>query len=63
MKRKNTKVHYICPYCIEAIRSHGEKILVGDLVDCDEYYEQHEKEPVCYWCEEPEDELREVVFR
>jgi len=33
----------MCEYCIEAIRSHGEKIYVGD---------QAEDNGKCDWCDE-----------
>ena len=42
----------ICEHCVEAIRSHGEKIIVIQNL-----YE----EGVCKWCEET-DELVEAMF-
>ena len=51
----------LCEYCIEAIRSRGEKLLVGDQYDLE--YEVYADEPqVCEWCGEEADELYEVEW-
>lgn len=43
----------LCESCIEAIRSRGEKVLVGERVyDCDE---SEEEETPCEWCGECDD--------
>ena len=36
----------LCTYCIEAIRSRGEKILISEITHCDS---------VCDWCKEEDD--------
>ena len=52
----------LCKYCIEAIRSRGEKLLVGDQYDLE--YEVYADEPqVCEWCGAEADELYEVEWR
>lgn len=48
----------LCKHCIEAIRSHGEFLLVGEMVhDIDD---AEEMEITCEWCNEYDD-LYEVV--
>ena len=58
----------LCEYCIEAIRSHGEKIFVGEMISQDIDYDEEKEEWVseydepiikCDWCEEPSPELYE----
>lgn len=44
----------VCEYCIQAIRSHGDKLLVG---------EQTETTEVCEWCGEEADEIFEAEWR
>ena len=46
----------LCSWCINGIRSHGEKIYVGDPID------DYENNPECEWCNEDIDELFECVF-
>ena len=46
----------LCGHCIEAIRSRGEKLLVGDIIDTDE-------KSVCDWCDETDDELYECEVK
>ena len=46
---------YLCEYCIEAIKSHGEKVIVGDFHSIDEEIE-------CEWCEE-KDNTYECEFK
>lgn len=39
---------HLCPHCIDAIRSRGEKVFVGERIedtDTDPY-------PICEWCED-----------
>ena len=43
----------ICEHCVEAIRSHGENLIVLQNL-----YE----EGVCEWCEEKTDDLVEAMF-
>ncbi len=31
----------LCTWCINGLRSHGEKVFVGDEIDYDEYYDEH----------------------
>ena len=52
----------LCTWCINGIRSHGEKVYVGDEIDYDEYFETHGKEAVCEWCNEAEVEIHECIF-
>ena len=54
---------WCCGHCINAIRSHGEKIFVGPEMDYDEYEEENGDPPVCEWCEEGDVELFEVEWR
>lgn len=56
------KPMYCCQYCIEAIKSHGEKILIAVNDDLDE----EEEKTVCEWCEEEYDtpyDLTPIYFR
>lgn len=48
----------LCENCIEAIRSRGEKLFVGDPVEKTE-------ETICEWCDDDDEdtELFEVIFR
>ena len=46
----------ICDYCIQAIRSHGEEIFVGDRVSSEE------ENLKCEFCDEEDDELFECLF-
>lgn len=46
----------MCKYCIEARRSHGEKIYVGELVE-------PEAGQQCEFCEEYDDELYECEVK
>lgn len=52
----------LCPRCIDAIRSRGEKVFVGTEIDYDEYRETHGEEATCDWCGEEDVELREVII-
>ena len=52
----------ICTWCINGIRSHGEKIYVGDEIDYDEYFEEHGKEATCDICDELAEQIFECVF-
>ena len=47
----DNQIRRICRHCIEAIRSHGERVLVGEYSDYD----------TCEWCEEP-DEVFDCIF-
>ena len=46
----------LCEHCIEAIRSHGEKVIVLDIVEDSE-------EMACEWCEEDGETLYECELR
>lgn len=58
MKKILKKQFALCPYCIEAIKSRGEKLLVGDYCEeektcswCDEVFEESDNElKYCTWC-------------
>jgi len=51
----------LCMQCIEAMRSRGEKLSVGDTYGLE--YEVFENEPqVCQWCEEENPDLYEVII-
>lgn len=43
----------ICEHCIEAIKSHGERIFVGPLVPA---------KVKCEWCNEFSEDVHECVF-
>ena len=42
----------LCKYCIEAMRSHGKKVYVGEMIEVEENQQ-------CDFCEEKDDELYE----
>ena len=51
------KTHVLCSWCIQGIRSHGDKVWVGDLVTDDD--------AVCDICKEeanPDEPLYEVIW-
>ena len=48
---------YLCQYCIEEIKSHGEKILV------DPFPVEQEKAHKCEWCDEEDETLYKVIFK
>lgn len=50
-KRSRNKI-YLCEHCIEAIRSHGEKVYEGDVLP---------DMGICEWCDE-EDILYDCEF-
>jgi len=57
----------LCHYCIDAIKSRGEKIFVGGLVERELDLDEEGKWFVsdglkCEWCEEEYDELYECHF-
>ena len=45
MKRMN-----LCPCCVQAIRSRGEHVYVGDYT-----------EETCDWCDEPHENVSECI--
>lgn len=52
----------LCRYCIEEMRSRGEKLSVGDAVALE--YEVFADEPqVCTWCGEEAEKLYMVEVR
>ena len=63
---------YLCKNCIDAIKSRGEKIFVGEMItqdidydeEKDEWFQKYdEDEPIlkCEWCEEIDPELYECL--
>lgn len=70
MKRESqSKAEHIrlCSYCIEAIRSRGEKVYVGEKIEreMDIDTDGHwlvDDELTCEWCEEENDELYDCHF-
>lgn len=48
----------LCKNCIDAIKSRGEKIFVGDVVNGFDYEDEPTK---CEWCDEEDVELYECV--
>ena len=51
----------ICSNCISAIKSRGEKIFVGSLVDPDEYFEENGEPLRCEWCDEEDVDVYETL--
>lgn len=62
----------LCSYCIDAIKSRGEKVMVGDMITQDIDYDEKkdkwyqiydEDEPIqkCDWCGEVDPELYECL--
>ena len=58
---KMKKIH-ICNWCIQGLRSHGEKFYIGDLVDQDEYEETNGTLPHCDECGVVDEELWEAII-
>lgn len=54
MKTTNKRPLWVCPDCLEAIQSHGEKIIL-----CDYAIEKR----VCDWCDEKTPVAYEIWFR
>jgi len=51
------KTIYLCKNCIDAIKSRGEKVFVGD-----EAFEEPDGSMKCEWCEEEGMTLYECLF-
>lgn len=51
----------ICDRCISAIKSRGEKIFVGSIVDPDEYLEENGEPLRCEWCGEEDVDVYETM--
>ena len=49
------KIMYICPYCMQAIKSHGEQFHI--LVN-----EEAKENQVCDFCEEEDEDLTPITF-
>lgn len=49
------KIHYLCPYCIEAIKSHGEQIKI--LVNADT---EEKEDMICDFCNEEDKDIKPV---
>lgn len=60
-EKRTKEKRYLCDRCIQAIRSRGEKMFVGEQVGLE--YEVFADEPqMCDWCGEEASELYEVIF-
>lgn len=59
MKATDFDTIKLCPRCIAAIRSHGEKVFVGESTYWDDDYSEDD---VCEWCEEGGEELYTCHF-
>ena len=51
----------LCMNCINAIKSRGEKIFVGSIVDPDEYLEENGEPLHCEWCDEEDVDVYETM--
>ena len=51
----------LCMNCINAIKSRGEKIFVGSVIDPDEYLEENGETLHCEWCDEEEVDVYETL--
>lgn len=51
----------LCLNCINAIKSRGEKIFVGSIVDPDEYLEENGETLRCEWCDEEDTDVYETL--
>lgn len=49
----------LCKNCIAAIRSRGEKVMVGELLSD---YDEDDKPRKCEWCEEEGMEMYECAW-
>lgn len=49
----------LCPYCIQALESRGERVFVVDIVHT---WEETEENTICGWCDEKCDELFTCEF-
>lgn len=48
MEKKTKKTVCICPYCLEALRSRGEKFKAEQR-----YFDSETDDPrICWWCDE-----------
>lgn len=52
----------LCGYCIEAIRSHGDLVLVGECLDTDIDDDDSELPPRCEWCYEDDPDVYECYI-
>jgi hypothetical protein len=59
MEEQNDKPWYLCQRCIDAIRSRGEKVFVGEPHWNDEEYDEDCIE--CEWCGEIESVVYECL--
>lgn len=57
-KNQAKKPLLLCPYCIEAIESRGERIKKFSFTDVDEDSEDY----ICGWCQEETEDLTECEF-
>lgn len=51
------KIHYLCPYCIEGIKSHGEKIKISFNHDTKE-----KDNMICDFCNEEDENIIPVEY-
>ena len=72
MKKEMNKMWHLCSNCIDAIKSRGEKVFVGDTIYQDIEYDKEKgewkqkydpDEPImkCEWCEEIDATLFECI--
>lgn len=59
MKATDIEIIHLCERCISAIRSHGERVYVGDSTYWNDDYVEDE---ACEWCEEVGEELYNCHF-
>lgn len=52
--KNNKKRLCVCPYCLQAIESRGEKIAIYDTI--------YDPDVPCDWCGDWDDELTEIEF-
>lgn len=56
----------LCPHCIDAIRSRGERVIIGNYISdivgmyCEELEEEEKALFKCEWCEEIDEETAET---
>lgn len=51
----------LCMNCINAIKSRGEKIFVGLVIDPDEYLEENGETLHCEWCDAEDVDIYETI--
>ncbi|MBO7070523.1 MAG: hypothetical protein J6W09_04440 [Bacteroidales bacterium] len=51
----------LCENCILAIKSHGEKLAVGDIIEQDDVENEEDYMP-CEWCDDNTQDIYECFF-